>query len=749
MHLFRCIRHASIVGLAFAPLFAGCLSRPLANTSPDTQTEVTKSLNQGAVNRVDLLFLIDNSGSMGDKQQYLSAAVPDLLNRLVTPNCVSTTDATQVVGVSVNGACTTGRIEFPPVHDMHIAVVTSALGSLGGDVCNDPTGAAPGPNGQNDYGELVNRGHVADAPEGFLGWFPATSANAGATATPGTPSPADVTALVTDFQGLVTGVGATGCGIEAQLESWYRFLVQPDPFQSVSAANNVATFTGVDATLLKQRHDFLRPDSLLAIIDLTDEDDSSVDPRIYAGSSVAGYHMNESLTPPYRGTAACATDPASSACTSCDAVSAKGDPGCTNPTYDVSADAPGTPNIRHVHMKQNFGLDSQYPMSRYVNGLTATTVPDRNGEYPSGAQTYVGTADCSNPIFSTDLPDGTDTDPATLCNLKPGTRDSSLVFYAHIGGVPTDLLHYDPTNAAASALTDGDWTKILGANPDKYDYSGIDPRMAETFKQRPYPKSPSTSYWDLAYACTFPLTTPRDCTDPTVNVNGCDCAWSTPPAGSTGWELCNPSNPTQQVAAKAYPTFRELYLAKLMGTQGIVSSLCPIDVTEEGGTDDPLYGYRPAMASIISRLATQLAGQCFTEKLTVVDGTVQCQMLASLPEAGQTCDPTKGMSAVDPRTLAQVAQSLQGQPLAPRFDPTQYTVCQIDQVPSDQLVNGSCVTSTAPGWCYVQGAATGGQCPQALLFSPTGQPAAGVETLTTCLESTPGITDDAGSGQTE
>src|ERR1019366_5232418 len=169
--------------------------------------------------------------------------------------------------------------------------LTSALGSLGGDVGNDPAGAGPGPNGQNDYGELVNRSNVADAPGGFLGWFPSTPANANASGTPGTPSPASTTALVGDFQGLVTGVGEQGCGIEAQLESWYRFLVQPDPFQSVSAANNVATFNGVDATLLKQRHDFLRPDSLLAIIDLTDEDDSSVDPRTYSGSAVAGYHM--------------------------------------------------------------------------------------------------------------------------------------------------------------------------------------------------------------------------------------------------------------------------------------------------------------------------------------------------------------------------------------------------------------------------------------------------------------------------
>ncbi|HEY3819167.1 MAG TPA: hypothetical protein VGL81_18490 [Polyangiaceae bacterium] len=748
MHRKWRIRHASILSLALAPLVGGCLSRPVTNTSPEAKTEVTHTATQSAVNRVDLLFMIDNSRSMGDKQQYLAAAVPDLLNRLLTPNCVDVTDATKVVGVSVDGVCSTGRIEFPPVHDMHIAVVTSALGSLGGDVCPDPSGAGGAPNVQNDYGQLVNGSNVADAPDGFLGWFPATDANAGSSPTPGTPSPASASALVSDFQGLVTGVGESGCGIEAQLESWYRFLMQPDPFQTVTASNNVATLDGVDATVLQQRHDFLRPDSLLAIIDLSDEDDSSVDPRAYSGSAVAGYHMNETDTPPFRGTAACAADPSSPDCTSCDATSAKGDPGCTNPTYDVSSDPQGEANIRHIHMKQNFGLDSQYPMSRYVNGLTAKMVPDRTGEYPDGSQTYQGNANCSNPIYSTNLPDGSDTSPGTLCNLSPGTRDPSKVFYAHIGGVPTDLLHYDPTSPAASALTTADWTKILGADPAHYDYTGIDPRMAETFKQRPVAATPASTYWDLAYACTFPLATPRDCTDGTVNAGGCDCAESTPPAGSTGWELCNPSNPTQQVAAKAYPTFRELYLANLMGPQGIVSSLCPIDITPNGA-NDPLYGYRPAMASIIGALTTQLAGQCFDEKLSVVDGTVQCLLLASLPAPGQACDPTKGMSAVDPQVVAETQQSLTGDPLAGRFDPTQYTICQIDQVPSNDLVGGSCVQSSAPGWCYVQGAATGTSCPQAILYSPSGQPASGVVTLTSCLEDTPGVDSDAGSGQSD
>jgi len=173
-----------------------------------------------------------------------------------------------------------------------------------------------------------------------------------------------------------------------------------------------------------------------------------------------------------------------------------------------------------------------------------------------------------------------------------------------------------------------------------------------------------------------------------------------------------------------------------MGAQGIVSSLCPIDVKEES-PGDPLYGYRPAMASIISRLATQLQGQCFTEKLTVKDGAVECQMLASLPQAGQTCDPTKGMSAVDPQTLARTSQALVGQAIAPRFDPTQYTVCQIDQ--SVERAGQRLVRRVDGGRVVLRrGAATGGQCPQALLFSPSGQPAAGVVTLTTCLESIAG-----------
>jgi len=90
------------------------------------------------VNKVDLLFMIDNSASMGDKQAYLSAAIPDLVTRLVTPNCIDPSNGS-VVGTSTpsaNGTATCpdgSQPEFPAVHDLHVGIVSSSLGPRLGD----------------------------------------------------------------------------------------------------------------------------------------------------------------------------------------------------------------------------------------------------------------------------------------------------------------------------------------------------------------------------------------------------------------------------------------------------------------------------------------------------------------------------------------------------------------------------------------------------------------------------------------
>src|SRR5262245_36660156 len=98
----------------------GCLSRPVSKQEPTTKVNFTAVVRQAAIDKVDMLFAIDNSASMGDKQVILAEAVPDLLTRLLTPNCV-TEDGT-VTGVSdASGACpANSKLEFPAVHDMHI-----------------------------------------------------------------------------------------------------------------------------------------------------------------------------------------------------------------------------------------------------------------------------------------------------------------------------------------------------------------------------------------------------------------------------------------------------------------------------------------------------------------------------------------------------------------------------------------------------------------------------------------------------
>src|SRR5262249_25252670 len=140
----------------------------------------------------------------------------------------------------------------------------------------------------------------------------------------------DVEAFVTAAQALVRGVGQTGCGFEAQLETTYHFLVQPDPWVEVKVdSQGLADLgTSVDGALLAQRKAFLRPDSALVVLMLTDEDASSADPlsgggqgyayeeKNFPGSKVFRSPSANGTTAP-RGTVPCSASPGSPDCTSC------------------------------------------------------------------------------------------------------------------------------------------------------------------------------------------------------------------------------------------------------------------------------------------------------------------------------------------------------------------------------------------------------------------------------------------------
>src|SRR5687767_13302447 len=122
------------VMLGGAAVTAGCLDRPVAPAVPKTSNVYVDQIRQTAVDKIDLLFMIDNSISMADKQAILAAAVPVLVNRLISPNCVDAMGGT--IGPSNAGDCGgNGEPEFNAIEDIHIGVVTSSLGGHGGQVC--------------------------------------------------------------------------------------------------------------------------------------------------------------------------------------------------------------------------------------------------------------------------------------------------------------------------------------------------------------------------------------------------------------------------------------------------------------------------------------------------------------------------------------------------------------------------------------------------------------------------------------
>jgi hypothetical protein len=609
---------------------------PEGGVGPDGNTnEAGPSPGGGAkTGKIDILFDIDNSSSMGDKQQYLQAAIPDLITRLVSPNCVDgagnpiLANGVQLTS-DTGGVCAMGQPQFAPVTDMHIGVVTSALGGRGTtsicqistttgatppdyleytsgsyqqfltDAANDMfTGLTSVSKNNDDQGHLINRTappsdpneSPGQLPGDFLAWAPTATGDAsGADTEPTTAQ------LETDTQDVIIGAGAFGCGIESQLESWYRFLVQPDPYASITTTKNtqgllVASWSGVDNTILQQRADFLRPDSAVLIVVFSDENDSEIDVRTIGGIGVNW--LDNDFQPP-RGTSECAADPGNVACTSCAFGTAGSDSQCEMGVYPADNTSWAyNNNLRHAHMKEKYGIDAQFPINRYVQGLTQAKVPNRSGEYPSGGSGYYqgglssdpADLNCDNPLFAQTLPTTATgpTDPS-ICNLTPSTTrtpGSNLVYYAHIGGVPNELLS---TNAGGNitpkeTLSAADWVSILGNDPENYDYSGIDPHMIESYQPRAgIPVEGSTGAtitgdegpdWvtdgtsvtrvnlpvDVEYACTFKLATPRNCdpnntNNPESDISECSCSTAALAADAVP-SNCDATNPSSRTTPR-------------------------------------------------------------------------------------------------------------------------------------------------------------------------------------------------------
>ena len=547
--------------------------------SPDTQ--------QAAAGKLDLLFVVDNSISMADKQELLALALPQMVDRLVNPRCVDD------VGVPVGeqpatglDACPEGSVrEMAPVSDMHVGVVSSSLGGHGGQICS-PEVASYGEE-QNDNGELIapRRGVETAGDLGFVTWDASS------------PEASDVSNLAE----LITVVGESGCGFEAPLEAWYRFLVDPEPPLEVGSDGTYTSKQGINTTVLSQREAFLRADSAVAIVLLSDENDCSV------RDAGLGWLIGGTTRRIPRGTAACIDDPNDPCCRSCALAEAKpptgcvalsNDPYCARGQYSPTEDPL---NLRCWDQKRRFGIDFLYSTDRYVRALTNDTVfRDSDGE------------EVPNPLYA------------------GGQRDPSMVTFVGIVGVPWQALARNTSSSvplrykpALQLHDEGIWTALIGnprdnvAPTDPFMVESIDPREGTSPVTGLSPAgvdgvsdaSPVNGHEfdipqrdDLQYACTFPLITARDCDEFS---GGCDC--HDDPAQSSNKPLCQAPGTSEagtvQYLAKAYPGLRHLEVMRRIGPLAVPASICPREATD---VDDPEFGYAPVVEAMLDRLRVTL-----------------------------------------------------------------------------------------------------------------------------------------------
>jgi hypothetical protein len=171
-------------------LGTGCLDRELQPLSPCLVATVVDEVQSERIDKVDLLFVVDNSRSMAQEQAALEDQFPKLIRALTTGDRDGD-----------------GVREFEPATDLHLGVVSTDLGVPGATVttCEEPLG---------DDGILLNTPNPDLTDCAGRGPFPRfLSYRAGD----------DTDALASNF-GCIAQLGTDGCGIEQQLEAPLKAL---------------------------------------------------------------------------------------------------------------------------------------------------------------------------------------------------------------------------------------------------------------------------------------------------------------------------------------------------------------------------------------------------------------------------------------------------------------------------------------------------------------------------------------------
>lgn len=214
-----------VLGLS---LLAGCPDREVSRVDPIQDPVLDKSIPVNLNRNLDIIFLVDNSGSMLAEQQQLTANFPVFINVLQT----------------IEGG----------LPDIHLGVLSSNVGAAG-------AASVPGCPAAGDDGNLLTGppGNTCASTYGLQGTFISDIAQPD-----GTRQTNYNQGQLAQLFSCMASLGTSGCGFEMHLESMYRAL-QP--------AKNPG---------------FYRPDAYLAVIFLADEDDCSAEMGTVFGDANAG-----------------------------------------------------------------------------------------------------------------------------------------------------------------------------------------------------------------------------------------------------------------------------------------------------------------------------------------------------------------------------------------------------------------------------------------------------------------------------
>jgi hypothetical protein len=260
----RMRQHTRVLLALLAFNASACLDRELKPINPCLTSKETHEMRPGGVDKVDLLFVVDNSNSMANKQVSLRMQLPSLIRALTT-------------GERFPG----DPNPFPPLQDLHVGVVSSDMGVPGVDIA----GAACRADGGDD-GRLLTTGRGPGCQARYPSFLSYTiDASSG--------GPARDRMQFAQDASCITNLGTGGCGFEQQLEAPFKALwpklqtdvngnvITPNDYRFIATTESGTWGKGDQSAADGGNLGFLRNDpnkglSLIAIVLVTDEEDCSV-----------------------------------------------------------------------------------------------------------------------------------------------------------------------------------------------------------------------------------------------------------------------------------------------------------------------------------------------------------------------------------------------------------------------------------------------------------------------------------------